>query len=200
MKQLSSQVGINHPLYRRAQEELDSLKAKLTDEVKKIAVGLANSHRINQQREAQNSANLAAQKARVLSLKQVRDELGVFTRDVDSAQRAYDAAAQRLTQSSLESQANQTNITILSPALAPLTPSSPKIVLNVALAVVLGSMLGVGFALLRELTDQRIRRNEDLVDVCGVSVLAVVPTAKPRSRRFGWLRLFSPTRLAGAVR
>jgi chain length determinant protein EpsF len=188
LKQLSSQVGVNHPLYRRAQEELESLKAKLTDEVRKIAVGLANSHQVNQQREARLRADLATQKARVLSLKQVRDELDVLTRDVDSAQRAYDTAAQRLTQSSLESQANQTNITILSPAVPPLRPSFPNMGLNVALAVVIGSMLGVGFALLRELLDQRVRRTEDLADVCGVSVLAIVETAKPVSRWFERLR------------
>ena len=64
---------------------------------------------------------------------------------------------------------------VLSPAVAPLKPSSPKVLLNTALAVFLGLLLGVGAALLLELMDQRVRGEEDLTLLDGVPMLGTIP-------------------------
>ena len=64
---------------------------------------------------------------------------------------------------------------VLTPAVAPLEPSSPKVLLNTALAIFLGSLLGVGAALVLELMDQRVRGEEDLARIPGMPVLGVIP-------------------------
>ena len=68
-----------------------------------------------------------AQKKQLLSLRSDRDQIAVYQRDVDAAQRAYDAVTQRLSQLNLEGQNNQANTRLLSPAVEPLEPSRPKI-------------------------------------------------------------------------
>ena len=52
---------------------------------------------------------LDAQKRKVLQLKEARDGITVLQRDVEGAQKAYDAVSQRLAQTSLESQTQRTN-------------------------------------------------------------------------------------------
>ncbi|MFX8554446.1 GNVR domain-containing protein, partial [Acinetobacter baumannii] len=81
---------------------------------------------------------------------------------------------QRLSQTSLESQTQQTNVMVLTQAEPPTTPSSPKILLNTILSVFVGGLLGIGTALMMELLNRRIRSPEDLTEVLEIPVLAVL--------------------------
>jgi len=52
--------------------------------------------------------------------------------------------------------------TILAPARLPEAPSSPDVLRNLAVALVLGLVLGAGFALLRQVLDTKIRSDHDV--------------------------------------
>lgn len=183
LNDISNRVGKNHPTFVSTVAEMDGVKRRLIDEMKTIGTTLGNTASLAQKREDQIRASLAAQRARVLQMKEVRDEQTVLLREVESAQRAYDAAMGRMTQTKLESQTSQTNVMVINEAIEPIEPSFPKLTLNVLLAVILGSMLAVGFALLRELSDRIVRSETDLTEALGVPVLGVLG----RQKR-GWFR------------
>lgn len=174
LQDAQSRLGTNHPEYLKAQSEIGSLRERIALETRRVASSLGDANQINVQREADLRAALEAQKKRVLQLKEERDGLSVLQRDVEGAQRAYDLVTQRLAQTSLESQSQQTNIAVLTPAEAPLEPSSPKLLLNALIAICMGTLLGVGIAVLLELMKPRVRSAEDLSDALGVPVLAVI--------------------------
>lgn len=169
-----SQLGRNHPQIRQMEIEAQSLRSKIEAETKQIVGGISTSNRVNAQRESEVKAALAAQKTKVLELKKQRDEMSVLQREVESAQRTYELVTQRLAQSNLESQSTQTNIALLNPAVEPLKHSSPRIFLNVLVSFFIGTMLGLGAALLLELADQRIRGLDDLTQGLGLPVLGVI--------------------------
>ena len=120
--------------------------------------------------------------------------MGVMSKDVESAQRAFDVTSQRLSQTRIEGQAEQSDIAMLNPAVAPIEPDSPKIPRNVLLSIFLGIMLGCGIALLAELLDRRIRSDQDLSDVLQIPVFGVVDW-KQKQRRPRGLRGLLPRRL-----
>jgi chain length determinant protein EpsF len=184
LQELSGNLGRNHPQYRQAEAELASLKQRLEAETKHIASGFSTSGSVSKDKEAVIRAALEAQKRKVLQLKRERDEVAVLTRDVEAAQKAYEAVTQRLTQTRLESQANQTNVSVLTPAVAPIEASSPKILLNGLVALFLGTLLGIGTAFLIELADRRVRSLEDLAALMSVPVLANIGKARQPRRRF----------------
>ena len=62
--------------------------------------------------------------------------------------------------SAMESQFNQTNIAVLSPATPPSSPSSPNVLLNMISAIALGLFLGIVGALMSEMIRPRVVRNE----------------------------------------
>ena len=124
---------------------------------------------------------MAAQRARLLELKENRNEFTVLRRNVESAEKAYDTAMQRHVVSQVESRASQTNVTVLNPAAVPGRPSQPKIALNIALSLVVGTMLGIGIVLLMEMFDRRVRSRSDL-DL-DVPLLAVLNTWQPSGNR-----------------
>jgi capsular polysaccharide biosynthesis protein len=114
-------------------------------------------------------------------MKAVRDEGAVLQRDIENAQRNYDQILQRLTQTSLESQATQSNAAVLTSAVPPVQPSSPRILLNMLLAIVVGALMALGSALLLELSDRRVRSPEDVVRAVALPIIGVMP--KPTAKR-----------------
>jgi uncharacterized protein involved in exopolysaccharide biosynthesis len=155
---------------------------------------------VAQQRLAQLRAARDEQRAKVLRLKTERDEITVLQRDVENAQRAYDAVLARVNQTSLESQNTQTNVSVVKAATPPAEHSSPKLLLNTALAVFLGVLLAVATALLRELLDPRMRTPDDVTEQLKLPLLVVMPkpAALNRSEARGYQRLVSP-RLASTL-
>jgi uncharacterized protein involved in exopolysaccharide biosynthesis len=139
---IARQLGANHPDYQQVVAQEESLRS-----------------------------SLAEQKARVLQLRKRHDQADTLRHEVESAQRAYDAALQRHGQASLEGRVDQANVSILSPASVPAAPSSPNVPLNLALGAALGLTLGVGAALLREMTDRRIRTVRDVESELGIPLL-----------------------------
>lgn len=180
---LSQRFDRNHPQYQSAEAEASKLRAQLQEEIRRATASVGGSARIYRQRESELRAALAAQKAKVLELNRSRDQLLVLQRDVESAQRALDAVSQRYTQTSLESQANQTEVAVLNPAVPPMAASSPKVMLNLLLSVFLGGMLGVGFGLLAEMMDRRVRSRDDITEAFDIPVFAVVTNQSSKPRR-----------------
>lgn len=183
LKDLSSQYGPNHPQVLRAVAEGQALRAKLESESKRVAGGVGTNARVNIQREVEIRGALDAQKKKVLEIKKQRDELSVLQREVENAQKAYDLTAQRLVQTSLESQTQQTNVVVLNPADEPIEPSFPKWPLNIAIALSVGLMLGVGLALLLELLNRRVRSPEDIAEALGLPVVGFLVSADVRKRK-----------------
>lgn len=181
LQDLSMQYGSNYPQYQRQLSENQSLRRKLDAEMRKVVAGIASSARQSRQREGDLKNAMAAQRARLLELKENRNEFTVLRRNVESAERAYDTAMQRGVVSQVESRASQTNATVLNPAVVPSKPFQPKIALNIALSVVIGTMLGVAIVMLMEIFDRRVRLHSDL-DL-DVPLLAVLNTWRPAQDR-----------------
>jgi len=183
LRELLMRLGDNHPQVQEARASLSELRASLDAETRRVTGGVGVGNTINRQREAQLRAELDIQRANVLRLKAVRDEASVLTRDIENARRTYDAIVTRFTQTSLESQTTQSNISVLSQAVPPRAPSSPKMLLNALVATFAGTLLGVGLALLLEWLDRRVRSTEDVAATLGLPVLGVMP--RPGTRLLG---------------
>jgi chain length determinant protein EpsF len=180
LQELGARYGDSHPQVIEAKANLNELRSKLESETRKVTGSVGITNTVTRQREADVRASLESQRAKVLRMKAVRDEMQVLSRDVENAQRAYDSVFARLNQTSMESQSTQSNINILSSAVPPLEPSSPRLVLNTLLSIIVGLLLAVAVALLRELFDRRIRAVDDAAISLGLPVLGVMP--KPGSK------------------
>lgn len=185
-QQMIGKLGANHPDLLRIDADLASMRERIGLETDRIVRSLGTTTRISVAREADIAAAVEAQKARLLELKAHRDQIAVLQRDVENAQRAYDLVTQRLMQTNLESQTQQTNIAVLTAASVPVSPSSPRLLLNALLACVFGAALGCGVVLLLELLNARVRSADDLARELGLPVLGVIPGNDAAQR--GWRR------------
>jgi uncharacterized protein involved in exopolysaccharide biosynthesis len=183
LQALSVRYGENHPEYRKQRAENASMRAALDAEMRKVAGLASNQRQAGEQRAARIREALASQRARVLELKEGRDGLAVLLRNVNTAQSAYDTAMERFVVNQVESRADRAGATLLTPAVAPLVPHSPNLILNLALALMVGVMLGLGLVLMREMTDRRVHSPVELAEVTGVPVLGELIAWSPPGRR-----------------
>ncbi|MFZ5493666.1 MAG: chain length determinant protein EpsF [Pseudomonadota bacterium] len=155
--QLTQQFGANHPQRQRAEAEVASLRAKLATGLRRMATSVASEADIARSRLQALEQDVAAQRSKVLQLKEARDQMPALEREVLSAQAAYDGAASRYNESQLRSREPDANVTVLTAAVEPSHRSSPKPLLNLIIGVFLGAFLGAGAALLLELLQPRAR-------------------------------------------
>ncbi|MEO7495725.1 MAG: chain length determinant protein EpsF [Massilia sp.] len=191
----AQRLSANHPQYLAAKAEVDKMRADLGVALGSVSRSVGNNAVVLRQREGELKDALAAQKVKVLELNRARDELGVLLKDVDSAQRAFDAAAQRFSQTRIEAQSEQSDISVLNPAVTPVEPAGPRVLFNTLVAILLGTVLGVGIAFLIEMLNRPIRSAGDLKDVLGIPVLGTIEWRPQRSRALGWKALMGPRRL-----
>jgi chain length determinant protein EpsF len=177
-RDMATNYGKNYPDYKDIESEIAAIRERITQESERIAASIGGTAQVDVRREDDLKAALEAQKKRILDLKHQHDQVADLQTDVTMAQKNLEAVSQRLAQSSLESQASQTNIERLAPATVPAEASSPKLMLNLLFGLFVGAVCGIGAALLREMTDRRVREGDELLQLLGVPVLGRIPNAK----------------------
>jgi chain length determinant protein EpsF len=178
---VSSRYGRNHPQYRSAAAEAESLRMRLANEIETAKGSLVQAAEIAKRQVAQTQASLDEQRTRIIALSRQRDQLSVLNHELQSARTAYDEALRQTQQTRLQSRLDRTNIAILTAATVPRSPSSPRLMLNLALGVLLGLAAGCAIALYLEGMNPRVRTLSDVESV-GVPVLAHMPLVPPQRR------------------
>jgi polysaccharide biosynthesis transport protein len=181
LQELTSKLGDKNPQVIETRANLAELKSRIDSETVKVGSSLGIANNINQQRAGEIKAQLEAQRAKVLQMKAVRDDGAVLVRDVENAQRIYDQIMQRFNQTTLESLATQSNVSVLAQAVPPVEPTSPKLILNLIIAVFLGTLLAVAVVIGMEMMDRRVRSAEDVAQAVALPIIGVLPS--PNARR-----------------
>jgi chain length determinant protein EpsF len=182
LQDVATNLGKNHPDYQNQAAEVAALKARITDESARIAASLGNNTQVMLRRENEIRAALEAQKKRMWDMTHQHDEATGLQNDVATAQRNLDTVTQRLAQSNLESQTEQTNVVLLTKAVPPLVRSSPRLSIDLLLGVLLGGIVSVGTAVFLEMNDRRLREDSELVELSGVPLFGSMPHIKPETR------------------
>jgi chain length determinant protein EpsF len=183
---VKSRLGEQHPQYLALQGQVAVAKDQLAAEIRRVTTTSNAMTQVSSQKVAELTSLIESQKKKVLGLRGGRDDLEVLIKDVETAQRAYEAVANRRAQLVLESQSEQAAARILSVAVEALAPLS-KAPMHILMGLVAGLGLGCALSVMLEFLDRRIRSTADLKMFEGVPLLAVmgggdVP-ALPRAQR-----------------
>jgi uncharacterized protein involved in exopolysaccharide biosynthesis len=183
LAEMGEVLGQNHPQYLRTSAEVAGLRAKVTGEMKRIVAGLGNALEQAKRREEELKQAITAQSDRVQQMKDARIEMTVMTRDVENAQRAYDAVLTRFITNKVDSAAKSTNVALLTPAIEPVKPAHPKLGLIGGLSLVVGLLLAAAIVYLLETLDRRVRSRSDLESRLAVPSLGRLSRWQPTGGR-----------------
>ena len=190
LRQISSQLGDAHPQVTQGKAVIAELKSKLDREIGRVADSVVVNSRMSKAREADVYRAFEKQRQKVMSLKEAHDTAAVLTKEVQSAEQAYDSIAARLNLTSLEGQASLPNVNLLSAAEEPSQPTSPILWLNVVVGFVLSFVLGFLASFYLEMRNRRVRCEEDIEESLGELPMISIASLNrvPSKGRFAFLK------------
>lgn len=169
-------LGENHPEVLRLKAAVDELTRQRNSVLDGLKAGLRADSEVARQKFEVLDQELKEIKAQDIAsegsdyLPFDRAERNVeIQRDILNALRA------RITQAGIEVEVPRTTVEIIEDAEPPSKPSSPLVVLNIFLSVVLGLLSGIGLAFFVEYLDVSIKTVDEVEKYLGLSVLAVIP-------------------------
>ena len=179
----TADLGPNHPVHQRYNGEVQALRDKLGNEMKKVVASLGNAAQQARKREQELESALTAQQQHILKMKDARAHTAAMMRDVENAQRSYDAVLARYMTTRIESAAKQGDGALLTPAIEPAKPAHPKLGLIGGLSVLLGLMVATMMVYALETLDRRVRSRFDLESRLAVPSLGRLSKWQPTGGR-----------------
>lgn len=174
LSELSEKFGTKHPQYLRLQSELQTVNTKLNAEIKNIINAINQDYHSASERVRALENAVASQKNEALNLNRARYEVEAIKREAETSQQAYDVVLKKFNETALQGDINRTSVFLVDAAVAPSEKSSPKLLLNMALAVVVGSFLSIGLAFLFDYLDDTIKSGETIEREFSVPVLGTI--------------------------
>ncbi|BAZ48936.1 lipopolysaccharide biosynthesis protein [Nostoc sp. NIES-4103] len=102
-------------------------------------------------------------------------------RELAVARSTYEELLKRFQEVEVVVNQNVGNARVISPALVPKKPVSPRLTLNLALGGFLGILVGVGTALLLEVRDKSLKTVEKAKQVFGYPLVGIIPHLNEKS-------------------
>lgn len=178
--QLRARYGERHPSIIEIKDERRDLDRQIQSEVSRIVVGLENQVAVANTRVRSLERSLAATTATAGEREHDRVRLRELQREANSNRTLYESFLGRFKETRQQEDLQEADARIISRATLPVQKSSPRTALNIALALVASTMLGVGAAFVREYLDDRFRTPRELEEYLGLPVLATVPLLKEK--------------------
>jgi polysaccharide biosynthesis transport protein len=162
--------------------ELDQLTGQIGEAEKQLALqwekasqSVESEYRAALRRENLIRKSLTAQKEESNLYNQNSIHYNILKRQVDADKQLYEGLLQRMNEAGVSAGLNSSNIHAIDTAEIPMIPYRPNPLLNLSLALALGTMMGVGLAFFVEYIDRSLRTPDDVSRYLKLPSLGVIP-------------------------
>ncbi|MEB8431797.1 polysaccharide biosynthesis tyrosine autokinase [Cocleimonas sp. KMM 6892] len=162
----------------RLRKQIDDLKEQIASENKSIQSSFESRYMEAQQKEKMVRNQLDKLKAGALNLQSKSTKYNRLLREVEINQLAYNKQLEQLMAVNVASNVGTNNISIIDSASVPTKKFKPSLKTNLGFGLLLGLLLGMGFAFLREFVDDSVKNSELLEQATGLPVLSQLPETK----------------------
>ncbi len=169
-------MGENHPDVLRLKGAIEELTRQLNSALEGLKAGVKADYEVARQKFEALDAEL--KQIKVSDIKSEGENFLPFDRAERNVMVQRDiltALRARITQTGIEVEVPRTTVEIVEEAEPPMKPSSPLVVLNIFLGVVLGLLAGTGLAFFVEYLDVSIKTVDEVEKYLGLPVMAVIP-------------------------
>jgi succinoglycan biosynthesis transport protein ExoP len=171
----SSRYGPNHAAAVSARNEMMEVQQSIRNELSRISETYRTELEVAKSNEAELNRQLAMLAGLMAEGNSDRIMLRALQSAADSYKSIYENFLTRYTQAVQDQSFPIPEARIMSPAVPPLKKSWPKGLLVVALGLVIGIILGLALAVLRELLDQGLRTPAQIKAATGQDCLGLLP-------------------------
>jgi capsular exopolysaccharide synthesis family protein len=164
-----------YPQARALQSQIRQLDSSIAREESRVS----NTYRVGYQESVDRENNLRARvdelKGGLLDLRRRSIQYNIIQREVDTNRVLYDGLLQRYKEIGVAGGVGVNNVAIVDTADVPDRPSSPRLLVNLALALLAGVGLGALLAFVLEQADEAIADPAEIERLFGLPLLGSVP-------------------------
>jgi capsular exopolysaccharide synthesis family protein len=171
---LASQFTPDFPKVAQLQAQLKEVKTRERQEINEVVNSIKSKYASALNRENELRQDFEREKAYAMSLKDASLKDVILVREVDTNRALYQSVLERIKVLGVASESQITNISVIDPAETPLSPSSPRKKLGLALSGFLGLLFGVATALIIAGGENTFKTPEDVQRHLGLPNLGTV--------------------------
>ena len=172
---MQSGLGARHPTILSLQAKKATYEQQLSEQINSIRRTLVANLQITENSMVKMEEELEKARLEQREAKTRGSEYGRAKNKYIQAKRVLESAELRFSTETMQRSMPMSPARIWEKAEASPSPSKPQVMLNMALAVVVGLIVGVGLAFFLEYLDTSVKTMEDVENFLQVPVLAVVP-------------------------
>jgi capsular exopolysaccharide synthesis family protein len=173
---LAQGKGENHPSVKSTDEKITNSKRALVNEVRNIQGAVQRDLAIIERQEAGEAALYEDARKRAVDLNLKELEYHRLDRQRETNEKMYNTLLERMKEADLARMMNVNNVRLIDPPNQPKSPIKPLTLANVGIGAVLGLVLGLGLAILREQLDSSVKTPADVEDKLGITFLGMLPS------------------------
>jgi len=181
--ELAQRYGPEHPKMVQAMGELVAAREQLNKAISMVVAGAQYEYEVAQATEKNLEETLARAKGGVQMLNKKEFGLAVLEREVATNRQLYDMFMNRAKETNAAQDMQSSIGRIVDTAQVPNDPIKPKKAMNVAVALVLGLLLGVGGVLLQAKLDNTLKSSTDVETHLHQPLLASLPELDKAARQ-----------------
>jgi capsular exopolysaccharide synthesis family protein len=164
-----------HPTLTRLEGQIATVGSELTRAANEARNSVRAQYVGALQAENQLRGRVASLRGDTLAEQDRSVRYNTLAREADTNRSIYEGLLQRFRELNASAGITASNLTVIDVAAPPQKPSSPKLLLNLVLALVVGLVLAIVVIYLRDQLDDRIRTPEDIGAKVGLKLLGVTP-------------------------
>lgn len=178
-------VGTNHPRFQVLQAALEALKQRIAEKERAIAesqLALVSAQRqVAEEKVRELKTAVKGSEDRALELTPAAAAFAKLENEVDRINKKVELLDGRIAEVSVNNiKSGAMNVQVLEPARLGDTPVKPNKMLVMLAAMMMGWVLGIGLAMLRDWQDARLHSPDEIISVLGTPVVAMVPRINKR--------------------
>lgn len=180
--ELSKKYGKKHPVKIAAVEELEVLKKRRKDELRRAIKAIETEYDLARTNEANLEGLLARTKREVLDVNEKFIQYGALLRDVETNKQLYYAIIKNIKERDIVEEMQTVDVWVVEKAEIPKKPIMPQKGYNVLVGLILGLVGGIGMAFFVEYLDNTVKTPDELEAKLEMPVLGMVSFIKPKER------------------
>ena len=171
---LMVQFEPGYPAARALDQQVRTLDAAIAREEQRVTGARSAEYSEAAKRERVLGEQVAGLKSRLDVQQRDSIQYNIYQREVDTNRQLYDALLQRYKEIGVAG-VDANNISIVDPARQPEEPSAPNLLLNMALALLVGLALAAAATFVLDQIDEGVRDPEQIGRQLGIPLLGGVP-------------------------
>lgn len=174
-QRLLVQFEPEYPPARAIQSQIEQLDRSIAREESRVSGSVAAEYRQAAERETALRQRVEGLKSNYLDLRRRSIQYNIYQQEVDTNRALYDGLLQRFKEIGVAGGVGVNNVAIVDPADVPQKPSSPRLLINLAVALLAGLAIGGVLAFALEQMDEAIADPGEVERRLGLPLLGSVP-------------------------